>query len=68
MTKYADTVPASDKKKILDMYYGRGEFTNSKIVETTHQMSKLMKFKYTKAQIRSVILDDIENGGTTWEN
>lgn len=65
MTKYADTVPASDKKKILDMYYGRCDFKGLKIVYTTHEMSRIMKGKYTKAQIKSVILDDImkDEGG-----
>ena len=59
MTKYADTVPSADREFILDMYYGRGNFKGLKIVYTTHDMSRIMKGKYTKAQIRSVILDDM---------
>ena len=59
MTKYADTIPSEDKEYILDMYYGRGNFKGLKIVYTTHEMSRIMKGKYTKAQIRSVILDDM---------
>ena len=62
MTKYADTVPTADKKRILDMYYGRGEFDGLKIVENTYQMARNMKGKYTEAQIKAVIFDDIEKG------
>ena len=58
--KYADTVPVDDKERILDMYYGRGDFKGLKIVYSTREMSRLMKGKYTSAQIKSVIFADID--------
>ena len=61
--RYADTVPAKDRQKILDMYYGRGEFSGSRIVETTEEMEKIMKGKYTKAQIKAIIYADVDDKG-----
>lgn len=60
--KYTDRVPNADKEQILDMYYGRGNFKGLKIVYTTHEMARIMKGKYTPAQIKSVIFEDIDKG------
>lgn len=62
MKKYADTVPAHDKKQILDMFYGRGNYSGSRIIEDTHRMKRIMKDKYTEAQIKAVIFDDVDKG------
>ena len=61
MTKYADTVPANDKKKILDLYYGVGL---SKVHEPLNrwQIAEAMNNKYTAAQVYSIILDTIDDG------
>lgn len=62
MTKYADTVPNQDKERILDMFYGRGNYSGTKIIEDTERMKRIMKNKYTEAQIKAVIFDDVDKG------
>lgn len=61
--RYADTVPVKDKQKILDMYYGRGEFSGARIVETIDEMERILKGKYTKAQITAIIYADVDDKG-----
>lgn len=58
MARFVDTVPTEDKKKILDLYYGKGD--NRANAMDRWEISKAMGKKYTPAQIYSVILDDID--------
>lgn len=62
MTKYADTVPQSDKQAILDLYYGK---TRGKLQEPLDRwaISKKLNGKYTPSQIYSIIIDDMDKGG-----
>lgn len=57
MKSYAETIPAKDKKTILDLFHGR---TTTKIMDA-EEISKKLKGKYTPAQILSVIRWEIED-------
>ena len=57
MKPYAETIPAKDKKTILDLFHGR---TTTKIMDA-EEISKKLKGKYTPAQVLSVIRWEIED-------
>lgn len=59
MTRFTDKVPEEDKKKILDLFYGRNGVKFREVLDT-EQIAQRMDNKYTSAQVKSVIYSDIE--------
>lgn len=62
MSKYANTIPAEDEKRILDLFYRPSTATALSLEEIAEKMQN----KYTPAQIKSIIFNDIEKKEDLW--
>jgi len=59
MTRYVDKVPQADKEKILDLFYGRNT-GGLRDALTLDEISRKMNGEYTPAQIKSIVMADID--------